>query len=307
MNKSKGDFISEIFKKLSHNKGKKTVFDKPRAYITGIPIILWLLIIIITPVILMLIMSFRQKVGYDISYVLTLSNYLRILKKPLYFKIFLRSFRIALIASALAIFAGYPLAYYISRKIRKGRNLLFMLIITPLWISYLVRIIAWRTILGNRGLINSALMALGLIKEPLSFLLYNQFAVAITLTYIAIPFVFIPLYTTLEKIPVSLIDAAKDLGANEFQTFINVIFPLSIPGLLTGFMLAFIVSLGDYIIPMQLGGTGGMMIGNIIWSQFGFAFNWPLGAALGFILFSVAAVILAIAQKFGSREGMIYE
>ena len=294
-------------KKLPHNKGKKMVFDKPRSYITGIPIILWLLIIIITPVVLMLIMSFRQKVGYDISYVLTLSNYLTILKRPLYFKIFLRSFRIALIASALAIFAGYPLAYYISRKIRKGRSLLFMLIITPLWISYLVRIIAWRTILGNRGLINSTLMALGLIKEPLSFLLYNQFAVAITLTYIAIPFVFIPLYTSLEKIPVSLIDAARDLGANEFQTFINVTFPLSIPGLLTGFTLAFIVSLGDYIIPMQLGGTGGMMVGNIIWSQFGFAFNWPLGAALGFILFSIAAVILAMVQKFGSREGMIYE
>lgn len=296
----------ESIKKLSHSKGKKTVFDKPRSYITGIPIILWLLIIIITPVILMLVMSFRQKVGYEISNVLTLSNYLEIFKKPFYFKILLRSFRVALIASALAIFAGYPLAYYISRKIRKGKNLLFMLVIMPLWISYLVRIIAWRTILGNRGLINSTLMAIGLIQEPLSFLLYNQFAVAITLSYIAIPFVFIPLYTVLEKIPVNLVDAAKDLGASEFQTFINVIFPLSIPGLLTGFMLAFVVSLGDYIIPMQLGGTGGMMLGNIIWSQFGFAFNWPLGAALGFILFSIAAMVLAMAQKFGSREGMIY-
>lgn len=295
----------ESIKKLSHSKGKKTLFDKPRSYITGIPIILWLLIIIIAPVILMLVMSFRQKMGYEISNVLTLSNYLEIFKKPFYFKILLRSFRIALIASAMAIFAGYPLAYYISRKIRKGKNLLFMLIIIPLWISYLVRIIAWRTILGNQGLINSALMAVGLIKKPLSFLLYNQFAVAITLSYIAIPFVFIPLYTVLEKIPVNLVDAAKDLGAGEFQTFINVIFPLSIPGLLTGFMLAFVVSLGDYIIPMQLGGTGGMMLGNIIWAQFGFAFNWPLGAALGFILFSIAAVVLAMAQKFGSREGMI--
>lgn len=296
-------------KELPNNKrGKKRVlFDKPRSYIMGIPVIFWLLTIIIAPVVLMLIMSFRQKVGYDISNILTLSNYLEILKKPSYVKILLRSFRIAFIASTLAIFASYPLAYYISRKIRKGRHLLFMLIIAPLWISYLVRIIAWRAILGNKGLINSTLMALGLIKEPLSFLLYNQFAVAITLTYISIPFVFIPLYTALEKIPVNLIDAARDLGANEFHTFINVILPLCIPGLLTGFMLAFIISLGDYIIPMQLGGTGGMMLGNIIWSQFGFAFNWPLGAALGFVLFSIAAVILAITQKFGSREGMLYE
>jgi spermidine/putrescine transport system permease protein len=288
--------------KLLRDARKKTVFDKPRSYIVGIPIIFWLLVVIITPVILMLIMSFRQKVGYEISNILTLSNYLMILERPAYLKILLRSFRIALFASSLAIFIGYPLAYYVSMRVKKGRDLFFMLIITPLWISYLVRIIAWRTILGNKGLINTSLMALGLVKEPLRFLLYNQFAVIITLTYIAIPFVFIPLYTALEKIPKNLIDAAKDLGANEFKTFINVILPLSAPGLVTGFMLAFIISLGDYIIPMQLGGTEGMMFGNIIWSQFGFAFNWPLGSALGFILFSIAAVILATSQKFGSRE-----
>jgi spermidine/putrescine transport system permease protein len=205
--------------------------------------------------------------------------------------------------SLLSIAAAFPLAYMVSFKVRRGRNLLFMLCIIPLWVSYLVRIIAWRTILGNRGVINSALMALGLIKEPLTFFLYNQFAIAITLTYICIPFVFIPVYTALEKIPRNLLDASNDLGANELRTLFNVILPLGLPGLITGFIFSFIIALGDYIIPLQLGGTQGIMFGNLVWSQFGFAFNWPLGAALGFILFIIAVTILGLTSKFGSTEG----
>jgi len=280
---------------------------KPRSYIVGLPVSLWLFIIVITPVILMLIMSFKLKSGYEITNVLTFKNYLEFFRKPTYWKILLKSFRMAFTVSFTAILASYPLAYFISRRLTKFRNLLYMMIITPLWVSYLVRIIAWKTILGNKGLLNSLLINIGIIKEPLEFLLYNQVSVVITLTYIAIPFVFIPLYTSLEKIPNNLIDAARDLGANEFNTFISVILPLSAPGLLTGFMLSFIVALGDYIIPQQLGGTGGIMFGNIIWSQFGTASNWPQGSALGFILFFIAAVILALTQKFGSREGVLVE
>ncbi|MGZ8557369.1 MAG: ABC transporter permease, partial [Chitinophagaceae bacterium] len=187
------------------------------------------------------------------------------------------------------------------------RNLFYMLIIAPLWVSYLVRIIAWKTILGNKGLINIALMNLGITKEPVSAFLYNQVSVVLTLTYIAIPFVFIPLYTALEKIPNNLIDAARDLGASEFNTFVNVIFPLSLPGLVTGFMLSFIIALGDYIIPSQLGGNSGIMYGNVVWAQFGGAYNWPFGSALGFILFFIAAIVLVIAQIFGSKEGIFAE
>ena len=212
----------------------------------------------------------------------------------------------AFIVSATAIAICYPLAYFISRKIRKFKRLLFMLIITPLWVSYLIRIIAWRSILGNKGIINIILLKLGIIEEPLKIFLYNQFAVIITLIYMAIPFVFIPLYTSLEKIPNNLIDASRDLGASEIRVIAHVIFPLSMPGLLTGFMLSFIIALGDYIIPREVGGTGGIMYGNIVWSQFGLIYDWPLGSALGFILFIIAAIILALSRKFGSREGVFF-
>ncbi|MEW5818055.1 MAG: ABC transporter permease, partial [Spirochaetota bacterium] len=160
-----------------------------------------------------------------------------------------------------------------------------------------------RTILGNNGVLNSLLLTVGIIKEPLQIFLYNPFAIAITLTAICIPFVFIPVYTSLERIPKNLLDAAADLGADELGTFLNVILPISLPGVFTGFIFSFIIALGDYIIPQQLGGTQGIMYGNLIWSQFGFAFNWPFGAALGFILFGIAVTILALTSKYGSTEG----
>jgi spermidine/putrescine transport system permease protein len=299
--------MSIIVKGKVKKSSKANRERKPGSYIMGLPVSFWLFIIVITPVILMFIMSFKLKSGYDIVNTFTFGNYLEFFRNPTYWKILLKSFRMAFTVSFTAIVASYPLAYFISRRLRKFRNLFYMMIITPLWVSYLIRIIAWRTILGNKGLLNSLLMNIGITKEPLEFLLYNQVSVVIALTYIAIPFVFIPLYTSLEKIPNNLIDAARDLGANEFNTFISVILPLSAPGLFTGFMLSFIVALGDYIIPQQLGGTGGIMFGNIIWSQFGTASNWPQGSALGFILFFIAAVVLAITQKFGSREGILAE
>jgi spermidine/putrescine transport system permease protein len=233
----------------------------------------------------------------------TLKNYGRFFTDPIFSSILLRSMAIALIIAVLAILTAYPLAYLVSFRMRRGKQLLFMLSVIPLWVSYLVRIIAWRTILGNKGVLNSFLLAVGVIREPLSFLLYNRFAIAITLTYICIPFVFIPVYTALEKIPRNILEAGSDLGAGELRNFINIVLPLSMPGLVTGFIFAFIIALGDYIIPLQLGGTQGIMFGNLIWSQFGFAFNWPLGAALGFILFGISVAILALTSRFGSTEG----
>jgi spermidine/putrescine transport system permease protein len=287
--------------------GKAERARASKSYILGIPIGLWLLALVVIPVLLMFIMSLRLKEGYDVTKTLTFANYGIFAKNPLYWKVLLKTFRMALTVSTTAILLAYPLAYFVARKLKKYREMLFMLIIIPLWVSYLVRIIAWRTILGNRGLINSLLMAIHITKEPLKFFLYNEVAIVITLVYIAVPFVFIPLYTVLEKIPKNLIDASNDLGANEFRTFFHVILPMSSPGLLTGFMLSFLIALGDYIIPAQLGGARGFMFGNIVWSQIGFASNWPLASVMGFVLFFIAAVILALSQKFGYREGTFYD
>ncbi len=282
---------------------KKRRFDDPKSYIRGISIIVWLLFLVVVPLIFTFTMSFYRSKGLVLEKTFTLDNYILFFTDPIYSRILLKSLRLALGVSILSLATAYPLAYMVSFKMVRGRNLLFMMCIIPLWVSYLVRIIAWRSILGNRGVINSALMAVGIIKEPLQIFLYNRFAIAITLTYICIPFVFIPVYTALEKIPNNILNAASDLGANEFHSFVNVVLPLSLPGLITGFIFSFIIALGDYIIPLQLGGTQGIMFGNLIWSQFGFAFNWPFGAALGFVLFVISITILGLTAKFGSTEG----
>lgn len=281
----------------------KSRFDSPRSYFKGIPIVVWLLFLVVVPLVFTFIMSFYSSEGLEIEKTLTLKNYKLFFTDTIYPRILFKSFRLALSVSIISIVMAYPLAYMVSFKMIRGRNLLFMMCIIPLWVSYLVRIIAWRSILGNRGVINSILMAIGITKGPLEFFLYNKFAIAITLTYICIPFVFIPVYTALEKIPKNIINAANDLGANEFHSFLNVVLPLSLPGLITGFIFSFIIALGDYIIPQQLGGTQGIMFGNLIYSQFGFAFNWPFGAALGFILFVISVIILGLTAKFGSTEG----
>ena len=275
----------------------------PRAFLRGIPITVWMLVLVIGPLALTFLMSFYSTDGMQIISTLTLKNYALFFTDPLYVSVLAKSMIVALIIAVLSILTAYPLAYLVSFRLRRGKQLLFMLSIIPLWVSYLVRIIAWRTILGNKGVINSALLAIGAIREPLTFLLYNRFAIAITLTYICIPFVFIPVYTALEKIPRNILEASSDLGAGELRTFFNVVFPLSLPGLVTGFIFAFIIALGDYIIPIQLGGTQGIMFGNLIWNQFGFAFNWPLGAALGFILFGISVVVLTATSRFGTTEG----
>jgi spermidine/putrescine transport system permease protein len=272
-------------------------YSPPRAFLRGIPITVWLLALVIGPLAYTLLMSFYATDGLKIIPTFNFKNYGRFFTDPIFSSI------VSLVVAVLAMLTSYPLAYLVSFRMRRGKQLLFMLSVIPLWVSYLVRIIAWRTILGNKGVLNSFLLGIGLIREPLSFLLYNRFAIAITLTYICIPFVFIPVYTALEKIPRNILEASSDLGAGELRTFLNVVFPLSLPGLVTGFIFAFIIALGDYIIPLQLGGTQGIMFGNLIYSQFGFAFNWPLGAALGFILFGIAVAILTLTSRFGTTEG----
>lgn len=290
---------------VRHNQKIHICASNIKKFTLGIPIFIWMIFLIITPIFIMILNSFYLKAGTDIVQRLNINNYLEFFKNPIYMPILFRTVILALSVSLISIFLGYPLAFLISRKIEKFRNQLYMLIIVPLWISYLVRIIAWRTILGRGGVINAVLMGLGIIKEPLSIFIYNPFAVGIALIHITLPFVFIPIFASLEKIPKNIINASYDLGADGFHTFKDIILPLSMPGVINGFTMAFVISLGDYIIPQQLGGPNGLMFGNLIVSQFGYAFNWPLGAALGFIMFTVAVIILLVSTKYGSSEGYL--
>jgi spermidine/putrescine transport system permease protein len=208
---------------------------------------------------------------------------------------------IAARVTVFSLFLGYPLAYFLSFHSGKKKDLLYQLVIIPLWVSYLVRAYAWKTILGSDGVLNTSLQYVHLTKHPLEFLLYSPFAVVLTLTHIYTPFAFLPIYAALEHIPRNFVEASHDLGAGPGQTFREVIFPLSIPGVVAGASFAFVLSLGDFLAPLMLGGPSGIMISNIVVSLFGAAYNWPLGAAISLCMLLLVVGLLFLSQRLEKR------
>jgi len=196
---------------------------------------------------------------------------------------------------------GYPLAYFLSFHAGARKDLFYQLVIIPLWVSYLVRAYAWKTILGTDGVLNTLLQYVHLTQHPLDFLLYSPFAVVLTLTHIYTPFTFLPIYASLEHIPRNLVEASHDLGASPAQTFWRVIFPLSIPGVLAGATFAFVLSLGDFLAPLLLGGPSGIMISNIVVSLFGAAYNWPLGAAISLCMLLIVVGLLFFSEQLEKK------
>ena len=174
-------------------------------------------------------------------------------------------------------------------------------LIIPLWVSYLVRAYAWKTILGTDGVLNMSLQYLHLTHHSLQFLLYSPFAVVLTLTHIYTPFTFLPVYAAMEHIPRNLVEASHDLGASRLQTFWRVILPLSIPGVLAGATFAFVLSFGDFLAPLLIGGPSGIMISNVVVSLFGAAYNWPLGAAISFCMLALVVGLLWLSEKLEQR------
>ena len=184
----------------------------------------------------------------------------------------------------ITILMAYPVAYFLAFRVTKNKMLWLILINLPFWTSYLLRVLAWKIMLGNNGVINSSLLEVGFIQEPLEYLLYSRFAVILTLAHGWAAFAILPIYVSLEKIDRSLLEAAADLGENPFRTFLRVTLPLSMPGVIAAAVIEFIPTVGDYITPVMVGGPRGIMIGQIIANQFGAANNWPLGAALTIIM-----------------------
>jgi len=229
------------------------------------------------------------------------ANYATLLQNPLYWQVLLRTARIALSVTLLSILLGYPLAYFLSFHGGPRKELLYQLVIVPLWVSYLVRGYAWKTILGSEGVLNGFLHYLHITREPLPALLYSPFAVVIMLTHIYTPFVFLPIYASLEHIPRPLIEASHDLGASARTTFLRIILPLSLPGLLAGATFAFVLSLGDFLAPLLVGGPSGTMIANIVQSLFGAAYDWPLGAAISVCILLFTLAILSFSERLEKR------
>jgi len=231
----------------------------------------------------------------------TLANYEHLFTNPLYLTVILRSLRIAFSVVVLSLLIGYPLAFFLTFHAGANRRLLYQAVIIPLWVSYLVRAYAWKVIFGNEGVLNTLLMWSHAASHPLGFLLYSPFAVIVTLTHIYVPFVVLPVVASLEKIPRELLESSSDLGARPWQTFLRVILPLSLPGVISGGTFALLLSFGDFLAPLLLGGPSSVMIANIVANLFGADYNWPLGAAVAVVILVIVATILSVAQRVERR------
>lgn len=227
----------------------------------------------------------------------TLDNYRFLLEDKLYWVSYLKSIKIALISTLLCLMLGFPMAYAIARTPQPWRNLLLLLIILPFWTSFLLRVYAWIIMLGKEGLINNMLLGIGIIDEPLQ-LLYTDVAVYIGIVYTYLPFMILPLYTTLEKLDLDLHDAAADLGGKPFHVFRDITIPMAMPGIIAGSLLVFIPALGEFVIPALLGGLDSLMIGRTLYDEFFMNRDWPLASAVATILLFILILPIMLFQRF---------
>tara|TARA_B100001179_G_scaffold136226_1_gene97946 strand:- start:2548 stop:3417 length:870 start_codon:yes stop_codon:yes gene_type:complete len=240
---------------------------------------------------IMIVMSFWTQIGFEFDTAFSLVNYVEAVEKPMYRALLLRSLTISAICTVATVLLSYPMAYYVAFHVRKHKMAWIILMTVPFFSSYLLRIFAWKIILGYNGVINSGLKGLGLIEQPLAFLLYSPTAVVITLAHAWAAFAILPIYISLEKIDRSLIEAATDLGDGPVKRFLGITLPLSMPGVIAASLMIFIPTVGDYVTPTLVGGPDGLMIANLIQAQFGLVNNWPMGAALALDMMLVVAVI----------------
>ncbi len=269
------------------------------------PPFIYLLVFFYAPMAILLVMSFWRSGFMELEPAFTLENYRTFLSSSVYRKAVVNTVAIATGAMLILILVGYPIAFYLARMLKRHDRLFIFLLIVPVEINFLIRIFAWKIALGRQGVINSLLMTLGVIDTPLSFLLYSPAAVTIVLVHEWLPYIVIPLYVALKDIPTDVIEAARDLGASRWAVFRHVYLPLSVPGLFAAFVLVYIPMLGEFAAPAIVGGPSGYMLGNVIENQFLSAGNWGLGAAVGFVLLFVTALLLAVVIKVAGVEELL--
>ena len=263
--------------------------DAAKGYTLLMPTLLVLLIGIVLPFAILVTISFWTPVGFEFNTDPTLKNYRAVVEQPVYGTLLARSFWISGWATVATVVLSYPMAYYVAFHVHKNKMMWIVLMTLPFWTSYLLRVFAWKVVLGYEGVINSGLLGLGWIDAPLEFLLYSPNAVVITLAHAWAAFAILPMYVSLEKIDKSLLEAATDLGDGPVARFFRITFPLSLPGVIAASILVFIPTTGDYITPALLGGPDGLMIGNFVQIQFGPVNNWPMGATLSIVLMLLIA------------------
>ena len=264
-----------------------------------LPPLFWLIAFLVLPVLLMALFSFRADMRGDLfqSWAPTFNQYARIVSTGSYWRLLGISSLTALGIGVSAVVLAYPLAYFLVFHAGPRTAFYLILLLIPFWTSYLMRVMAWKILLGTEGVINSFLIYVGLLQEPMSALLYNRTAVILTLVYVWIPFAALPIFAALQRIDRSLFEAAADLGARPWHQFTRVTFPLSAPGVLAAFFMVFIPTVGEYVTPLLVGGSRGFLYGNIIQDFFTKAANWPLGAALSMIMLVATLILVLLAAR----------
>ncbi|MCB1351279.1 MAG: ABC transporter permease subunit [Rhodobacteraceae bacterium] len=225
-----------------------------------------------------------------------LGNYRYLLDDPLYLNAYVFSLKVAFISACIALLVGYPMAYYIARSPEPRRTLLLTLVMLPFWTSFLLRVYAWQGFLRSNGVINNFLLWTGLVDQPL-VMLQTDFAVYLGIVYTYLPFMILPLYANLVKLDPSLLEASADLGARPLATFFNVTLPLSMPGIIAGFMLVFVPAIGEFVIPELLGGPDTLMIGRVLWSEFFSNRDWPVASAVAIAMLIALVIPIMILRN----------
>jgi putrescine transport system permease protein len=288
--------------------------------VTGRPLViampyLWLIFFFVIPFIIVLKISFAESriamppysplwewvSASTMQIKLTMSNFGFLFEDALYKNAYLSSVRIAFISTLFCLLIGYPMAYGMARSKPSTRNILLLLIVLPFWTSFLLRVYAWIGLLKNNGVINNVLLSLGIIKEPI-VMMQTDFAVYLGIVYSYLPFMILPLYATLEKMDVTLLEAAADLGCRPVKAFLKITLPLSIPGIVAGCMLVFIPAVGEYVIPALLGGPDTLMIGRVLWDEFFANRDWPVASAVAIAMLLLLVIPIMLFQYFQGRE-----
>ena len=286
----------------------KSIFNG-RNVVIAIPYI-WLLLLFLLPFIYVLKISFAETIyarppysslliwgdSWLPSIKASFDNYLFLFSDSLYIKAYLSSLKIAFISTILTLIIGYSIAYSVARAPNRWRGILLMLVILPFWTSFLIRVYAWIGILKTEGLLNLALMSIGIIEKPL-MIMNTDLAVYIGIVYSYLPFMILPLYANLEKMDMSLLEAAADLGCRPFKTFWTVTVPLSLSGIIAGCFLVFIPVMGEFVIPDLLGGSETLMIGKVLWTEFFYNRDWPVASAVAILLLAILVVPIMLYQR----------
>jgi len=250
------------------------------------------------PLAILFVYSFWRVSGFDLIPDVRLDHYAETITSPLYQAVFLRTVGVGLAVAGLVVPIVYVLAYLMRFSLERRGLLILDLILISLFSGYLVRIYAWRTILGREGILNSALLELGVIDEPLTWLVYSNLATVVTLTGMLIPFALLPVWSSMSNVSRDHLEGAQDLGARGIHLHRTVLVPMVLPGLSTAFAIAFVLSAGDFVVPLLVGGTSGLLAGNLVSDQFkGLGADWPLGAAIAFLIMAVMVMVYLLVTR----------